>query len=147
MLSKEFTTGLNPFFLFRESLQIAFEEYEHRIQKNKFSENVRRKPDATVLSKIVSRLWKRLPPSVRRGWERHAKKNRERRDTRKDFPKSRVTLHSTSENDSESDFSSDALDGTAETELNGRGLSILVMQLTFVKILQSSIFKFEIYPQ
>lgn len=83
MSAREFSTLVNPFFLFRESLQMAFQEYDLVTQGARVTENLVSKPDAKKLSKIVSRQWGKQPAPVRRGWKRQAEHNKLRRERKK----------------------------------------------------------------
>jgi len=131
MSSKDFTKGLNPFFLFRESLKIAFDEYDQHTQRNR-SESVRSKPDASTLSKIVSRLWKKLPPSVRKGWELHAKHNRVQKIRKAGRPMPNIGSESESDGDDSSPetLSSETME-SSEDESSNKGVTLLVFQLIF----------------
>lgn len=127
MSAKEFTTLINPFFLFRESLQMAFNEYEQHTQGNQESEYPRAKPDAKKLSKIVSRQWRKQPVPVRRGWKRQAVKNKLRRDSRKAIDNKErsaspaESVCGLSESDLESS-SSDCTDEGSEREWKRKGI-------------------------
>jgi len=126
-MAKEFTTLINPFFLFRESLQLAFNEYHQHTQGNHESPNPRPKPDAKKLSKIVSRQWRKQPAPVRKGWKRQAERNKLRRDSRKTRHNDEISAFPVeSDSDpSESDLdcsSSECTDEDLEQEWNKKGV-------------------------
>jgi hypothetical protein len=79
--AEEFKVHVNPWFLFRESLLMAFEEYNQSVQGKRPTSKCGTKPDAKKLSKIVSHLWGKQPIPVRKGWIRQARKNKLRRNS------------------------------------------------------------------